>query len=133
MLQDVPAMVDCTHAIFTLQFTDGRTHTSTIDLAETSCDMFDALNFVSEFEYMLYRYQQDGIHNHHDVDAWIDLCLGGTGCVYPTDEQSEAAETIVAIFDTYLSHNSTDLDDYAVTMVDHQGNRMPYEIERNNI
>lgn len=124
MLQDVPAMLDCVLAKVVMQFTDGRVHTEIIEL---DSDTFDV---VCEIEYLLFRYQQDGIHNHHDVDAWIDLCLGGTGCVYPTDEQEEAAETIVAIFDTYLKGNSTDLSDYEVHMVDHLGNQVPYQIER---
>lgn len=127
MLQDVPAMLDCALAKIVMHFTDGRTHAEVIEL---DSDTFDT---VCEIEYMLFRYQQDGIHNHHDVDAWIDLCLGGTGCVYPTDEQEAAAQTIVAIFDTYLSDNSTDLRDYEVYMVDHKGNQVPYQIERNNI
>lgn len=127
MLQDVPAMLDCVLAKVVMQFTDGRTHTEVIELDG------DTFETVCEIEYMLFRYQQDGIHNHHDLDAWIDLCLGGTGCVYPTDEQEAAAETIVAIFDTYLSDNSTDLEDYEVYMVDHKGNQVPYQIERNNI
>lgn len=124
MLQDVPAMLDCTVAEITTHFTDGRSHTEAIAL---DSETFDT---VCEIEYMLFRYQQDGIHSRHDVDAWVDLCLGGTGCVFPTDEQQVAAETVVAIFDTYLQSRSTDLKNYEVILVDHQGNRMPYQIER---
>ncbi|MNC02439.1 hypothetical protein D3C75_498150 [compost metagenome] len=124
MLQNVPAMLDCVLAKITMQFTDGRIHTESIDLDSDSFDV------VSEIEYMLYRYQQDGIRNKHDLEAWVDLCLGGTGCVYPTDEQEEAAETVTAIFDTYATDKNIDLDGYQVVMVDHQGNEMPYQIER---
>lgn len=124
MLHNVPAMLDCVIANIVIQFTDGRIHTESIDLDSDSFDV------VSEIEYMLYRYQQDGIRNQHDLDAWISLCLDGTGCVFPTDEQEEAAETLVAIFDTYVTDEETDIGDYEVTMVDHKGNNVPYQIER---
>lgn len=127
MLSNVPAMLDCVEARITIQFSDGRQHVEVIELDSETADV------AYEMDYLLYLYVNDGISNPHDVDAWLDLAMDGTGCVYPTDEQQEAAETLVAIFDTYLINKSADISYYHASMVDHLGNIMPVEIERHNI
>lgn len=123
MLSKIPAMLDCVEAQIKITFSDGVSHTETIESNDIT------LNIISEIYYMLQSYfsEEVAVRNHTQED-WIDRALQA-GYQFPTDAVLDASEILEAIFDTYIANSSVDATEFAIGMIDHQGNRMPLEIE----
>lgn len=125
MLSNVPAMLDCVEARIQIDFTDGDRHTEIIELDDDSMDV------VCEIDRLLGIYVQEGVEQNYTHDEWIERAREPGRVYFGFPEYVlAAAETLEAIFDTYVAGSPTTVQSFQTVLVDHQGNIMPLDIER---
>lgn len=101
---------------------EGRTHNEVIDLDD------DSFDYMCEMDRMLSIYEAESPKQDLDSYTWIERARDPEKVYFGFPEYMvNAADDLQAIFDTYAQETYVY---HTTTLVDHQGNRTPLEIER---